>query len=115
VGVESFGGSIGQVYVYLMDGADHHVWRLHSIVPSAGGLNSYFGHSISIGNHTLVVGAPGKITDPFVGGPPPAGEEFENFSLSSFSTKFHLIQIRYLQQQWHCICVRPAEDSSQWL
>jgi hypothetical protein len=69
VGVDSFGGSLGQVYVYEMNGTDR-VWHLQAVVPSAGGLNSYFGHSVSIGNHTLVVGAPGKITDPFVGGPP---------------------------------------------
>eukprot|EP01034_Spumella_vulgaris_P027941 gene27941-34727_t len=55
VGVASYKASVGRVYVYALDASDH-VWRLQTVVPSAGGENSYFGHSVSIGNHTLVVG-----------------------------------------------------------
>ncbi len=68
IGVETYLNGTGQVLVYAME--SDRVWRLQSIVNSAGEMNSYFGHSVCIGNHTLIVGAPGLMTDPFVGGPP---------------------------------------------
>ncbi len=68
VGVETYMNATGQVFFYAME--SDRVWRLQSVVSSAGEMNSNFGHSVCIGNHTLIVGAPGVMTDPFVGGPP---------------------------------------------
>lgn len=64
VGSEAKGGSEGEVYVYsrnpsILEGQHYHEWYLNTTLRSVTGYSSYFGHSLDISGHTLVVGAKG--------------------------------------------------------